>query len=94
MAVPEVLTRCYENGEFTGKYGPLDPTRNFTYSFLNDLLSEIADVFPDKYLHLGGDENDFDCWLVLFCFTLKIFVAKLPDLSRTCYICKKEIHPT
>ena len=62
---PEVLTECYgQDGQKTGALGPLNPARNETYTFLWQLLREAAQVFPDTYVHLGGDEVPFDCWEV------------------------------
>ncbi|KAK9836128.1 hypothetical protein WJX81_003786 [Elliptochloris bilobata] len=59
---PDLLTDCYnESGARTGA-GPLDPTRNGTYGALWRLLREAAGVFPDAYVHLGGDEVDLACW--------------------------------
>lgn len=34
----------------------VDPTNEALYDFLDGLLGEWAAVFPDRYLHLGGDE--------------------------------------
>jgi len=43
---------------------PFDHQLNGTYAAVTALLAELADVFPDRYLHLGGDEVPFDCWRV------------------------------
>lgn len=34
----------------------MDPTRNEVYDFLDGFIGEMADLFPDDYLHIGGDE--------------------------------------
>ena len=34
----------------------LDPTREEVYAFLETFLAEMAQLFPDEYLHIGGDE--------------------------------------
>ena len=34
----------------------LCPGNDFTYEFLGNVFKEIADIFPSKYIHLGGDE--------------------------------------
>nr|XP_037285327.1 beta-hexosaminidase subunit alpha-like isoform X2 [Rhipicephalus microplus] len=60
-AFPEILTTCYKKMEPIG-LGPIDPSTNVTYAFLKELFAEVADVFPEQYIHLGGDEVDFDCW--------------------------------
>ncbi len=40
----------------------LDPTRETTYTLLDSLLTEMAQLFPDPYFHIGGDENDGRQW--------------------------------
>ena len=34
----------------------LDPSNPETYRFLEDVISEVADLFPGPYIHVGGDE--------------------------------------
>jgi hexosaminidase len=34
----------------------LDPTREEVYAFLEELLGEVAGLFPDAFFHIGGDE--------------------------------------
>jgi hexosaminidase len=40
----------------------LDPTREQTYKFLDGFLGEMATLFPDAYIHIGGDENEGKQW--------------------------------
>ncbi|HWT03023.1 MAG TPA: family 20 glycosylhydrolase [Pyrinomonadaceae bacterium] len=48
------------------KYGvfdpSLDPTREETYKFLDKFLGEMAALFPDAYMHIGGDEVTGKHW--------------------------------
>lgn len=41
----------------------LDPANEQLYPFLQRLLAEVTAVFPDPYLHIGGDEVLSDHWL-------------------------------
>mmetsp|Transcript_13712 Transcript_13712/g.43349 ORF Transcript_13712/g.43349 Transcript_13712/m.43349 type:complete len:396 (+) Transcript_13712:162-1349(+) len=59
---PEVLTECFDKSGAPAGYGPLNPSRNSTYAFLSALFSEVAEAFPDQYMHVGGDEVPFECW--------------------------------
>ena len=34
----------------------MDPTKESTYRFLDGFVGEMANLFPDQYFHIGGDE--------------------------------------
>ncbi|MDP7289471.1 MAG: family 20 glycosylhydrolase, partial [Phycisphaerae bacterium] len=36
--------------------------RDSTWTFLEDVMTEICELFPDTYIHIGGDEARYDRW--------------------------------
>jgi hexosaminidase len=53
------------NGE--NKFGelfskPICPANESTYEFAQNVYTEIMDIFPSKYIHIGGDEVDRSDW--------------------------------
>jgi hexosaminidase len=40
----------------------MDPTNENTYKFLDELIGEMAKLFPDNYFHIGGDEVNGKEW--------------------------------
>ena len=60
-----ILTPCYTDGEPDGTFGPLNPTNDSIYTLLSGLFDEVTTRFPDRYVHVGGDEVSFgyECWL-------------------------------
>lgn len=76
---PEILTTC--GGADAGKLGIIDPIKNETYTFMQKLIDEIINVFPDEYVHLGADEgkihkikNNFKSKLTLFFYLNELVV--------------------
>ena len=46
-----------------GVFDPaMDPTKESTYKFLDDFFAEIVTLFPDQYIHIGGDESNGKQW--------------------------------
>ncbi len=47
-------------------YGQIEntvcPSNDFTYQFLDDVFAEIAELFPNPYIHIGGDEAHKGFW--------------------------------
>ena len=43
-----------------------DPTTPTTYQIVGAFFKEVSNVFPEAYLHIGGDELDYCKFLLLF----------------------------
>ena len=41
---------------------PICPCSEYTYAFAENVFSEIIDLFPSPYIHLGADEVDKTTW--------------------------------
>jgi hexosaminidase len=48
--------------EFGIEDAAMDPTRESTFTFLDSFIGEMAQIFPDPYMHIGGDESDGVQW--------------------------------
>lgn len=67
-----ILVAYPEFGSFPGPYklerragifpAALNPTKENTYEFLDKLFTEMSGLFPDEYIHIGGDENKGKHW--------------------------------
>ncbi|TVQ09809.1 MAG: beta-hexosaminidase [Balneolaceae bacterium] len=63
---PELASerRRYEIERRFGIMDPtMDPTREEVYDFLDRFLGEMAALFPDNYMHIGGDEVTGVHWM-------------------------------
>ena len=64
-AYPQLASvkREYELQRYYGVFDPaLDVTKEYTYAFLDTLFTEMSQLFPDEYFHIGGDENTGKDW--------------------------------
>lgn len=47
----------------SGIFAPtLDPSNPKTYHLLGEIFDEVCPLFPGKYIHIGGDENEGKDW--------------------------------
>lgn len=40
----------------------MSPANDFTYEFMDKVLTEVAQLFPFEYIHTGGDEATYNFW--------------------------------
>jgi hexosaminidase len=58
-----VQIQTYTVERNAGIFSPtLDPSNPKTYQLLNEFFDEICPLFPGKYFHIGGDENEGKDW--------------------------------
>ena len=65
-----------KGGVFTGVYCA---GNDRTFAFLDDVLGEIAQLFPGKYIHIGGDEVPKSNWMACADCQLRIRTEHLKD---------------
>ncbi len=67
-AYPELGTEPNKKYEVAQTWGMMNKYNNVfaptekTFSFLEDVLTEVMDLFPSPYLHIGGDEASKIWW--------------------------------
>jgi hexosaminidase len=45
-----------------GIFKDVDCPSDYTFKFLEDVLNEVIQLFPSKYIHIGGDECPKESW--------------------------------
>jgi hexosaminidase len=70
ISIPET------NGDDTGVYCA---GNDATFTFLKDVLTEVGDLFPGKYIHIGGDEVVKSNWQNCAKCQLRIKTEHLKD---------------
>ena len=60
FAYPEL--GCQDSTGAMHRVRMLDPSEN-TFTFMENVLTEVIDLFPNQYIHIGGDEAEVVDWL-------------------------------
>jgi hexosaminidase len=64
-AYPELSCDASKTYQAATKWGVFEdvfcPSEK-TFAFLQDVLTEVIDLFPSKYIHIGGDECPKEAW--------------------------------
>lgn len=65
VAYPELMSAPgpYQMERHWGVHKPaLDPSNPAAYQFIDQIIAEAVAIFPDQYLHVGGDELNTAHW--------------------------------
>jgi N-acetyl-beta-hexosaminidase len=57
---PDDLSRLYD-GSYQSS-SQLDPSNPATFELVEHLITELVEIFPDRYIHFGGDEVQVPCY--------------------------------
>ncbi|ANH83561.1 hypothetical protein A8C56_23610 [Niabella ginsenosidivorans] len=59
---PQPVPNTQLSGNFDWFHSNYCPGNPATYTFLQNILTEVTDLFPSKYIHIGGDEVNKKDW--------------------------------
>lgn len=66
MSLPNELIDQHDTSKYVSAQGyhdnVLSPCAPRTYEVIDDIIAEVAQLFPGKYLHVGGDEVPTGAW--------------------------------
>ena len=63
LGVTDVVRKAPPVSSDWGVHTYLFNTDDSTFTFLENVLDEVAGLFPSKYIHIGGDEAAKDQWI-------------------------------
>ena len=49
-------------GDIGDHYDGIDPTSDFSYTFVDELFAELSTIFDGQHIHVGGDEVALSSW--------------------------------
>ncbi|HVU55981.1 MAG TPA: family 78 glycoside hydrolase catalytic domain [Puia sp.] len=82
---PELACEGWGGDDLTKGFStPICPCRENVLAFAKDIFSEIADLFPSRYIHIGGDEVERSHWgssPVCQAFMKEHHIETLPQLQ-------------
>lgn len=60
----DIIITCPPNPTYFNSQldGQLDPTMDKSYDIVGGVLKDVQAMFPDEYVHMGGDEVFGNCW--------------------------------
>lgn len=61
----ELLAECKDSQGKKVVQALIDPTKESNYLFLKNFFDEVFQIFPENFIHLGGDEVKYwiqQCW--------------------------------
>ena len=72
--------------------GQLDPTNEAVYRAMDAFFGEMSKLFPDRYVHTGGDEVDYSAWAKTPNIQAYMKAHGITEVSRLQNIYTQRIH--